>query len=164
MVHTLHLAWILTMTSAHANYVVPFPCIQKEPYETLIARYMGPTWGPLGSDRTLVGPMLAPWTLLSGEFLLELWIAPTSHLVGLVATSLTDNCQTTLANIWRSDRIKGVKRHISFSTNSISINEFAVICNRLSVDCVISLAKETPRGTLFHYPALSRNGNQLGPN
>ena len=27
---------------------------------------MGPTWGPLGADRTLVGPMLAPWTLLSG--------------------------------------------------------------------------------------------------
>ena len=27
---------------------------------------MGPTWGPSGSDRTQVGPMLAPWTLLSG--------------------------------------------------------------------------------------------------
>ena len=33
---------------------------------TLIARFMGPTWGPSGSDRTQVGPMLAPWTLLSG--------------------------------------------------------------------------------------------------
>ena len=29
---------------------------------------MGPTWGPSGADRTQVGPMLAPWTLLS-------WIA-----------------------------------------------------------------------------------------
>ena len=27
---------------------------------------MGPTWGPSGADRTQVGPMLAPWTLLSG--------------------------------------------------------------------------------------------------
>ena len=27
---------------------------------------MGPTWGPFGADRTQVGPMLAPWTLLSG--------------------------------------------------------------------------------------------------
>ena len=27
---------------------------------------MGPTWGPSGADRTHVGPMLAPWTLLSG--------------------------------------------------------------------------------------------------
>ena len=29
---------------------------------------MGPTWGPSGADRTQVGPMLAPWTLLSGQF------------------------------------------------------------------------------------------------
>ena len=28
---------------------------------------MGPTWGPSGADRTQVGPMLAPWTLLSGK-------------------------------------------------------------------------------------------------
>ena len=34
---------------------------------TLIARSMGPTWGPSGADRTQVGPMLAPWTLLSGH-------------------------------------------------------------------------------------------------
>ena len=33
---------------------------------TLIARLMGPTWGPSGAGRTQVGPMLAPWTLLSG--------------------------------------------------------------------------------------------------
>ena len=31
-----------------------------------IARFMGPTWGPSGADRTQVGPMLAPRTLLSG--------------------------------------------------------------------------------------------------
>ena len=37
-----------------------------EPESTaLIARFMGPTWGPSGADRTQVGPMLAPWTLLS---------------------------------------------------------------------------------------------------
>ena len=33
---------------------------------TLIASLMGPTWGPPGADTTQVGPMLAPWTLLSG--------------------------------------------------------------------------------------------------
>ena len=32
----------------------------------LIARFMGPTWGPSGADRTQVGIMLAPWTLLPG--------------------------------------------------------------------------------------------------
>ena len=33
---------------------------------SLIASCMGPTWGPSRADRTQVGPMLAPWTLLSG--------------------------------------------------------------------------------------------------
>ena len=33
-----------------------------------IARFMGPTKGPHGADRTQVGRMLAPWTLLSGLF------------------------------------------------------------------------------------------------
>ena len=33
---------------------------------SLIARFMETTWGPSGADRTQVGPMLAPWTLLSG--------------------------------------------------------------------------------------------------
>ena len=32
----------------------------------LIARFMGPTWGPSGTDRSQVGHILAPWTLLSG--------------------------------------------------------------------------------------------------
>ena len=35
-------------------------------YRALIARFMGPTWGPPGSCQAQVGPMLAPWTLLSG--------------------------------------------------------------------------------------------------
>ena len=33
----------------------------------LIARCVGPTWGPSGADRTQVGPMLAPWTLHLGD-------------------------------------------------------------------------------------------------
>ena len=32
-----------------------------------IANFMGPTWGPSGSCRPEMGPMLAPWTLLSGS-------------------------------------------------------------------------------------------------
>ena len=35
-------------------------------FTSLIARIMGPMWGLSGADRTQVGPMLAPWTLLSG--------------------------------------------------------------------------------------------------
>ena len=40
----------------------------------LIARFMGPKWGPSGAHRTQVGPMLAPWTLLSGRSILWLLI------------------------------------------------------------------------------------------
>ena len=37
-------------------------------WRPVIARFMGPTWGPSGADRTQVGPMLSPWTLQSGTF------------------------------------------------------------------------------------------------
>ena len=33
---------------------------------TQITRFMGPTWGPPGSYRPQMGPMLVPWTLPSG--------------------------------------------------------------------------------------------------
>ena len=33
---------------------------------TQIAKFVGPTWGPSGAGRTQMGPMLVPWTLLSG--------------------------------------------------------------------------------------------------
>ena len=37
----------------------------------LITRFIGPTWGTSGADRTQVGPMLDPWTLLSEWCLLS---------------------------------------------------------------------------------------------
>ena len=45
---------------------------------TLIARFMGPIrtgprWDPCLPDRTQVGPMLAPWTLLSGYLTTLQW-------------------------------------------------------------------------------------------
>ena len=36
------------------------------PWPSQIARFMGPTWGPPGSFRSQMGPMLTPCTLLSG--------------------------------------------------------------------------------------------------
>ena len=42
---------------------------------TLIAWFMGPTWGPSGADMTQVGPMLTPWTLLSGKQCLAICIS-----------------------------------------------------------------------------------------
>ena len=34
---------------------------------TQIPKFLWPTWGPPGSCRPQMGPMLAPWTLLSGN-------------------------------------------------------------------------------------------------
>ena len=47
-------------TVSYIHWIVTLPIVP------LIARFMGPTWGPSAADRTQVGPMLAPWTLLSG--------------------------------------------------------------------------------------------------
>ena len=38
-------------------------------YKSQIARFMGPAWGPPGSCRPQMGPVLAPRTLLSGVLL-----------------------------------------------------------------------------------------------
>ena len=45
------------------------------PGNSKIAKFMGPTWGPPGSCRPQMGPMLAPWTLLSGLLCLNWWCA-----------------------------------------------------------------------------------------
>ena len=40
-------------------------CVQRR--MTHIEKFVGPKWDPSGADRTQVGPMLAPWTLLFWE-------------------------------------------------------------------------------------------------
>ena len=47
-------------------------CYQTYLISSQIAEFMRPTWGPPGSCRPQMGPMLAPWTLLSG-LLLRVW-------------------------------------------------------------------------------------------
>ena len=50
----------VALISAYQSFVVTPGVL------TLIARFVGPTWGASGADRTQMGPMLAPWTLLCG--------------------------------------------------------------------------------------------------
>ena len=57
--HYLHQRWLLISEVQWQSSMGNFA--------TLTARFMGPTWGPSGADRTQVGPMLASWTLLSGK-------------------------------------------------------------------------------------------------
>ena len=48
--------------------IVPCPVILKD-NSSQITKFMGPTWGPTGSCQPQLHPMLAPWTLLSGQII-----------------------------------------------------------------------------------------------
>ena len=52
--------WRKRNSTAYSMVLRPFKSISQ------IAKSMGPTWGSPGSCRPQLGPMLAPWTLLSG--------------------------------------------------------------------------------------------------
>ena len=75
--------WVLTQHfNTRSIYELNCLNIQNSPGTPLtgtttpIASFMGPTWGASGADRTQVGPMLAPWILLSGYL----------HVNGLLST------------------------------------------------------------------------------
>ena len=55
---------IMQFPSIWNFYILHFPLSKY--LTSRIERCMGPTWGLFGADRTQVGPMLAPWILLSG--------------------------------------------------------------------------------------------------
>ena len=65
---------------------------------TLIARYMGPTWGPSGADRTQVSPMMDPWTLLSG------WLFHSSIFVHCCWSGMLFYCRVVWEH-WLPDHI-----------------------------------------------------------
>ena len=47
---------------------------------TLIARFMGPTWGPSGADKTQVGPMLGPMNFV-------FWVVTTMVAFKIISSS-----------------------------------------------------------------------------
>ena len=66
MVHLVKFNRLDLNTYTENNRFVFLLCLHDElSMQTLIARFMGPTWG--SSDRTQLGHLLAPWTLLSGN-------------------------------------------------------------------------------------------------
>ena len=66
---------------------------------SLITRFMGPTWGPAGANGTQVGPMLAPWSLLSGiqHHMSICYQAPWSYGPPLQGTTKRDYINWTTA-------------------------------------------------------------------
>ena len=83
-------------TAAHVNKKV---FLRQQPGEqflhplerkaSLIARFMRPTWGPSGVDRTQVGPMSAPWTLLSGIAFFQFSPWPGSTAIRAMGMTIT---------------------------------------------------------------------------
>ena len=61
---TLDINWMSESDGIGFNVFTNRANICWHQYSPLMARFMGPTWGPSGEDRTQVGPMLAQWALL----------------------------------------------------------------------------------------------------
>ena len=62
---------VLKCYSNHCNLIVSWMLVDFNKWQidlmySQITRSVEPTWGPPGSCRAQMGPMLAPWTLLSG--------------------------------------------------------------------------------------------------
>ena len=87
-----------------------------------IAKFMGPTWGPPGSCRPQMDPMLAPWTLLSGGVSSQSTLVHWTHRwlrkqliltqmkpVAMVRYIVIPGCQTTFSKI---DKWIGFREHI----------------------------------------------------
>ena len=60
-------SWYWEKTPEVRTFELSIYSFKHNEVTTLIAGFMGPTWGPYGADRTEVGPMLAPWTRVVGQ-------------------------------------------------------------------------------------------------
>ena len=89
-----------------------------------IARFIGPTWGPPGSCRPQMGPMLAPWTLLSGitycisQFRIHSWYS--GIYIAITHGCVRNDSETheTMLLDWECNPVTPVECvSLSFSTN-----------------------------------------------
>ena len=88
---------------------------------SLIARFMGPTWGPSGADRTQVSPMLALWILLSGLFLSGNQLGICISTWVFVFDTTHHKCSTTIQN----KPYNNIYKHIIISKIDITMPNFA---------------------------------------
>ena len=70
-------------------------CPRHHGLSSQIAKFMGPTWGPPGSCRPQMGPMLAPKTLLSGFF----WLYHIHSSQQLLYFCVTNHCWLIWSNL-----------------------------------------------------------------
>ena len=103
-------------------------------YVTQIAKLTGQTWGPPGSCRPQMGPMLAPWTLLSEKchnFIL-LWLP--EPVKGSALFLIT----TGVIRCWVSWRVAGIDTSVERNgprDEYLATPYFVAILVLISVDC-----------------------------
>ena len=96
-----------------------------------ITKFMGPTWGPPGSCRSQMGPMLAPWTLLSGSNPLDRVILCTYRFhfkLDRQLGSTVANTPNTFQNDWNT-----------LSANHARPGDYMMSCNNMSYDTIMEL-------------------------
>ena len=88
---------------------------------TQIARFMGPTWGTPGSCRPQMGPILAPWTLLSGYAHLK-WVIIAPVACCLLGASPWLQCLLIVSWTFGNSKIWN-KIHVQWSSfNKVHLN------------------------------------------
>ena len=99
--------------------------ITEVDYMSSVARFIGPTWDPSGSCRPQMGPMLAPWTLLSGL------LSHTAVLFGTwilykIMVPQTVHCRN---HWWVASKAKPFRRHKSVGIiKSTQKRDYNYIC------------------------------------
>ena len=90
--------------------------------------FMGPTWSPPGSCRPQMGPMLAPWTLVSGQY----W-TDSCHLQfdGTVLPCRRCGTAWSLAS-WA---LAGSKRNSCWCCNSTTVRLIRAISSSMALAC-----------------------------
>ena len=94
----VHLTCIMigiNCASITTSFLINIWITHHELCTSLIARFIGPTWGPSGADRTQVGPMLAPLTLLSGMVCVALcWFDHIINFTPILPELFSSHCGT----------------------------------------------------------------------
>ena len=90
-------------------------------YEVKIAKFMWPTWGPLGSCRPQVGPILASWALLSRMLLVAHRSNYGGSRVNVLRGLLWYTRKLALRSLWREWSRSNLTK-INYLCNSSNIS------------------------------------------
>ena len=118
------------------------------PLMTQIARFMGPTWGPPGSCRPQMGPIMSPWTLLSGNAFQHTYITHRCSCVMVFQPKIhhgMDLWHVLILNILRPRQNGRLFADDTFKR--IFLNENIIISIKISL-------KFVPKGLIDNIPAL----------